>query len=326
LYHSGNLSVPYTARIVDKYALYTIIGMVVVVGALAVLLNHRQTLLADAAGAEAHWHDRIAAVGGEAAYQELGRATAGETQQTKHEQAHAFGGELFTLEGVAGLSVCDSSFDYGCYHEFLGRAIAAMGLSALPLLDQACFSALANSPLSCQHGLGHGIVASLGYTSGALQDALAACHSLPDNDPIAGCDGGVFMEYNFATMLVGQARTRPLGADPFAPCSTLAVGYRAGCYFWQPQWWIAALQPDTGSNIFAKMGEWCAQSGTYRTECFEGIGYMAAPESGYVEAKAAALCASASAERPAQDICIRVAGGFIHHQGFAPLQGIESRL
>ena len=306
----------------DKYILYTIVGTVLGVGSL-VLLNYRQTPPMDAAGAAVYWHDRIAAVGGEEAYQELGRAMTGEPRQTQHEQAHAFGGELFTLEGVVGLGVCDSSFDYGCYHEFLGRAIAATGLTALSTLDQACFSVLAKSPLSCQHGLGHGIVASLGYTSAALQDALAACHGLPDNDPIAGCDGGVFMEYNFALMLSEQSRTRPLGTDPFEPCSTLAASYRAGCYFWQPQWWAAVLQPLDDQAMFAQMGEWCSRSDTFRAECFEGIGYVSAPQSQFTATKADALCGAASVDPTLRSLCTRVAEGFINHEGFAPVWAAE---
>jgi len=136
---------------------------------------------------EQYWRERISTDGGSVAYQEFTKHVAGLSIEEQHTLSHKFGGALFEVEGVSGLPVCDSQFSYGCSHEFLGRAIAKLGLGVVANLNEMCFKALKSKSLSCQHGIGHGIQASLGYTFEDLKKALAVCGGLSHpGAPICG--------------------------------------------------------------------------------------------------------------------------------------------
>ncbi len=239
----------------------------------------------------AYWESRIKAAGGEKAYAELVSYNRGRSYDAMHQSAHLFGGALFRTQGDSALSVCDSRFSFGCFHEFLGEAIAAEGPSAIGKLNESCIEALPTTFLSCQHGIGHGILASLGYSRADLDKALAECSSLPRKDPIGGCYGGVFMEYNFQTMLLDQARLRrPEGGDYRYPCDDLPGEYGKACYFWQPQWLSALWGP--GVESFSRIGDFCrtGQAAEERRACFEGAGEVAPESSHFDPAQTTKLC------------------------------------
>jgi hypothetical protein len=281
---------------------------------------------------EAYWRERIQSVGGSGAYKELAQSVEGKTPESEHTSAHAFGAALYEEKGKEGLSVCDAHFNFGCYHEFLGRAIAAEGLAVAASLNEGCFSALTESPLSCQHGIGHGILSYIGYGEKQLRQGLEECEKIPYADPIGGCYGGLFMEYNLQTMLATQARLRPLGVDPLAPCNVLKETYRAACYYWQPQWWAQALKPTLeGSEAFKTMGAWCALSGAYVRECFEGIGNIATPEANFSPVRAKELCEASSTNRTERLYCKSIAanslflgGAGMKGDGLSVCKGLET--
>ncbi len=264
-------------------------------------------LAESAAKQEAYWQDRITKEGGERAYAELGEAVAPLLPSKQHEQAHMFGGALYEVEGVKGMGACDANYSYGCYHEFLGRAIAEMGLESVASLNQACIDTVKKSPLSCQHGIGHGIAAFEGYTHQALVQSLKQCKSLPYNDPIGGCYGGVFMEYNFQTMLLSEGRVRPLGSNAYEPCDTVDPDFRNACYYWQPQWWSQASRRLTGPEGFATMGARCAEVGPYIRSCYEGLGNIAGSEADFDPATTKAFCEAVSRDPQYQLYCKSVA-------------------
>lgn len=279
---------------------------------------------------ELHWEERIRAVGPATAYVEFGDAVKEEPPTMQHEGAHAFGGALYEVEGTKGLSICDSNFNFGCYHEFLGRAIATLGLASVGSLNQGCVDALQAQSLSCQHGIGHGILAYLGYDQRALLQGLEQCRDLPHNDPIGGCYGGLFMEYNLQTMLSTEGRIRPLGANPLEPCDSLDKDYRQACYYWQPQWWSHATNPPmTGSQGFAHMGAWCETVGPNVRDCFEGLGNIASPESNFTPSLAKTLCEATSQNTIHQLYCKSIAansltlgGGGMKGDGLAVCAGL----
>jgi hypothetical protein len=249
-------------------------------------------LLGTTASREAYWEERVKDVGPIMAYREFSDAVAPLSPALRHENAHAFGGALFSASGLAGLVACDAQFSYGCYHEFLGRAIATLGIDVVNELNTACVENLKTSPLSCQHGIGHGIEAYYGYDLGALKKGLALCKSLPFSDPIGGCYGGIFMEYNMQTMLGEQGRTRPVHAgDPHYPCNELEALYQPACAFWSPQWWRSALGADS-----AHIGALCDEVGSESLvrNCYEGLGTVAPPEADFDPQKTAALCGASS--------------------------------
>lgn len=252
------------------------------------------------AQAEKDWTERIEKLGGKAAYAALADEIEGLSPASQHEMAHAFGAALFAVEDTRGLSVCDGRFSYGCFHEFLGRAISYHGLSVVGKLNQGCIDTLVESPLSCQHGIGHGILASLGYDDDSLEKALDECADLPYNDPIGGCYGGAFMEYNVQTMLGTEAHIRRPNShkEIFEPCASLPDEYQIACAFWQPQWWHTAILNGAGSvEAFERLGEYCRDmtpTDQLRRTCFEGIGNITPPAADFDAAKAAKLCDATS--------------------------------
>lgn len=223
----------------------------------------------------AYWAARIAAVGGERAYEEFAESVRDVIFTQQHMRVHAFGAALYDVEGLDGLSVCDDRFSFGCFHEFLASAIVANGVESIPELNERCFSTYTKNPLSCQHGIGHGVLAVFGYDDVSLVRALETCRSLPGSNSIGGCYGGVFMEYNTRSRHADELRIRPYAGDPLAPCMALSEDFRAACIYWQPQWWAGVLysgKPDT--ETYAQMGSFCrGLSGeALRRSCYEGIG------------------------------------------------------
>lgn len=252
-------------------------------------------------GEASAWEGVIRDKGGHEAYQQLADEIQHLEPSVQHERAHAFGRALYAAEGKGGLSVCDSRFSFGCFHEFLGSAIAAEGLRVVPELNEGCVQALTTSPLSCQHGIGHGVLAFLGYEDTELREALSVCKELPYNDVIGGCYGGVFMEYNMRTMLGTEARIRPAEDDSLLyPCNALDEPYVQPCYFWQSQWWRNTLDWTRSLDpllVYARMGELCREAGAqYARACFEGIGNNLPPDALFEAARARDLCDAAASE------------------------------
>jgi len=247
--------------------------------------------------------------GGESAYETFEGYVADMIPSKQHGFAHAFGAALFAVEDTEGLAVCDEKFSYGCFHEFMGRAILAHGLSVVSELNEGCTKALVKSPLSCQHGIGHGILASLDYKEISLTIALDECSRLPYNDPIGGCYGGAFMEYNMQTMLGTEARLRrPSSEDEiYKPCIDLALPYQSACIFWQPQWWyVAILGGEDSEGSFAQLGAYCRKMtsvGPLRRICFEGIGNITAPSADFDPERARDLCDASSHDRSERLFC-----------------------
>lgn len=278
--------------------------------------------------AEMEWRERIAEIGGRAAYAEFLSEAEKTAVEEQHGLAHVFGGALYRTEGLPSMSVCDSSFSYGCFHEFLGRAIAERSLSVVPELNDACASAASESPLSCQHGIGHGIQGYFGYDRRALERALDECKDLPWSDPIGGCYSGVFMEYNLQTLLGTEAKTRVPGRDPddiYEPCDSLPDEYKVACVYWQVQWWHAALFAGASDpQAFAKMGGYChamaGEDGRLVRACFEGLGNFTVVAAGFDPKRTAALCDASSSESTDRLFCRSIAANSLYSGG-AGLEG-----
>ncbi|MBI4088449.1 hypothetical protein HY418_03690 [Candidatus Kaiserbacteria bacterium] len=297
-------------------------------------------LSADVSSAEIEHaaRERIRAVGAAAAYEEFAAAVETLAPAEQHTYAHVFGATLFDEEDLKGVVVCDARFSYGCYHEFLGRAIAAHGLEVVPELNDGCTRALVSSPLSCQHGIGHGIAAYLGYGEDDLRKALETCRGLPHNDPIGGCYGGVFMEYNLRTMLGEEAQVREVKSETYGayePCRSLPSEYVTACVFWQPQWWQQALfGAETHERVFHEMGTYCREmnraSADLTRTCFEGIGNITAMAAEFDAHRAARLC-DATSERPLDRLFCRsyaansltVGGSGMRGDGEAVCEGLS---
>lgn len=244
------------------------------------------------------WESRIEDEGSTKAYAEFADAIAEQDIARQHTLAHAFGYALFDAEGVPGIAACDAQFSFGCFHSFLASAITTLGVESVPMLNDKCYDALVTTPLSCQHGIGHGVLAYYGYDEDALHDALEQCRGLDKSDPIGGCYGGVFMEYNVRTVHSDQPGPREYTGNPFEPCDAVEDTYRMPCVYWSSQWWTQAIFNGKISDAsYATMGDYCrhwTETEVLRA-CFEGIGTLTPNNAVYDAARAIALCTAATA-------------------------------
>jgi hypothetical protein len=226
-----------------------------------------------------------------------------------HGAAHLFGEILFEAAGVENVLVCDTDMNFGCYHGFVRAAVSSLGLEVIASLDAVCSSIGASGAPVCQHGIGHGILEYVGHTN--LADALDACASLDQPDPLAGCSGGVFMEYN-VPFSIGergefQIAARPL-IDlryPYAPCDTLEnAAFSQSCYHELPQWWKQVYPED-----YAEFGRFCqaVPERLDREACMGGIAKIIPQAANYEVEASATLCALLPGERAYGDCVVQAA-------------------
>ena len=223
-----------------------------------------------------YWRETIGEHGGVVAYKMFADTYSSFDYNQQHTYAHEFGEALYNIEGVPGVTVCDSRFGFGCYHSFFGFALLGNGLPIISELDEACIAVYGEKGLGCQHGIGHGVLAELGYDE--LTKSLEACRTLDWQGPIGGCTSGVFMEYNFSTMSDVQDTRQPEAGDEYYPCTAVSEQFQEGCYFEQPAWWIARSDHDYGWT-----GDLCEElTGVSNKEaCYRGAGNVIAGTNGY---------------------------------------------
>lgn len=233
--------------------------------------------------------DTLRSEGASMAYERFKKKYRNAEFDLQHNAAHIFGESAHEVLGIDGVRVCDSEFNFGCYHGFFTRAVSSDGLSVVKTLDEACVAAV--QPSACRHGIGHGILEYLGHTR--LTDALAACKETTQPDPLAGCTSGVFMEYNVPLAVndagVFSLQTRPLlnPEEPYHPCTEVSAEFRLSCYHELPQWWMQVYRAD-----FKAMGAYCVASAEKELSdaCLAGLGNIVASFAKYEAEQSTALC------------------------------------
>lgn len=224
---------------------------------------------------EGRWRDLVRTEGGKRAYEEFAQAVAQLPALDQHTAVHLFGSALYDEVGLAGLVVCDQRFFGGCFHQFLGRALAEHGYSIMPQLVNACTSEAVPRSLFCTHGVGHGLVAATGYERTDLAKALIGCDSFPVKFRIS-CYQGAFMEYEERTVLGPNAGIIPFKGNWYEPCDSVEGMQRSVCLFHQSQWWwdILAQRGSTPEEIYPTIGALCAEAGSDASIgiCFSGMG------------------------------------------------------
>lgn len=220
------------------------------------------------------------------AYKELRQKLSKKDISTQHNSAHKFGEDLFITKGLAGIHVCDEAFSYACYHGFFSKAVAKNGLTITYKLDNEC-QQLTNRG-RCQHGIGHGILEYFG-SDDRIVDALNECGKLKKISEYAGCNGGVYMEYNFRTARArGKSGPRILTKNnTHVPCSFLPQQFLKSCYFYQPQWWNEVFDSD-----YKTIGQLCAglKNKELQIACFEGAGNIIGPSRDFKLRKSLEKC------------------------------------
>ncbi len=267
-----------------------IVGVLLVAGGIyAVRTTSHSTYRADDPSYNrSFWKERITRVGAAAAYREFTSRTAQLPLTKQHFSAHVMGELLATASGPAAVSLCDSSFAFGCYHGVFTTLIAAHGPSMIRTLDEACVGTYGPLGTGCQHGIGHGILEYTGYEH--LNDALALCHETTTIVPLLGCTSGVFMEFNAPLggedVALVPTRRAFNAHDPYYPCESVGKEYRASCFFELGGWL------KQGADSFENLSQLCGKlTGVDRTHCFMGAGAMIAPTEGYDVAHVRERCA-----------------------------------
>ena len=255
------------------------------------------------------WADRINQVGADNAYKEFVDEYASVPFAEQHPAAHIIGKMLYKQSGISGLTVCDPSFAFGCYHGFFGRVIADRGTGIIPLLADSCRKRYGANSTGCEHGIGHGIMEYTGRSG--LLEALQLCKGTEQANELYGCTSGLFMEYNSSMVFrdgVAYTDERPLDMkNPLAPCDTVPTPYRTSCYFEIGLWWKGQMGAD-----YEKIGNLCteAATGPERDACYRGWGTVVAESVGHTPAEAKRVCGLIRAPFGADTCALGVASRF----------------
>lgn len=216
-----------------------------------------------------YWKTRMHEVGAERAYNEFKGEYANTDFAHQHLAAHIYGELLYREMGLDGLSICDASFAFGCYHSFFTSAIATEGESIIPQLDDICRKKFGVLGTGCQHGLGHGALEYAGHAY--MQDALDMCRRTQQVNPLFGCTSGVFMEY-YTPIMVSKSDAQSTittfdKKNPYGVCQNLQdKDFRLSCYYELGHWW------GNSAITYSAMGIYCASlQGAEQEVCFQGV-------------------------------------------------------
>lgn len=202
-----------------------------------------------------------------------------------HLLGHAVGDELYKQKGLEGITVCTNDFRNACSHSIVVGLLLEKGESALPSIAQACRKAPGGpgAYTMCYHGLGHGILAYIGYN---LDRAITLCGKTGMQGEAPQCIGGAMME-----MISGGGHNRELWArervtylrkeNPLASCQakTMPANGRIFCLIYiTPYLWEAAGADigNPGEKDFSAAFRFCdvlpADDLAGRDACFGGFG------------------------------------------------------
>lgn len=273
-----------------------LIVSLLLIGALAINLDGRREVttppIFDAkdgnlAEVRSYWSGMIDQMGPTQAYAKFKENTRSSSSGIQHMSAHIFGALLYEKTGIDGIATCDAEFAFGCYHSFFGGAIADKGNSVVTALDKACIKKFGPLGTGCQHGIGHGLMEYYGTN---LEQALADCQPT-QKMVLLGCTSGVFMEYNFPTLIGSETATtgqRNLDKkNPDYPCNRIPINFQNSCYFELPQWWYQVYERDD-----QVMGQLCQdiRNQTNRENCFRGLGNTVGPRTNFDLNKGVETC------------------------------------
>lgn len=229
---------------------------------------------------------QIEAIGAKKTYEEFKKKYENTPTEEKHGKGHLIGELLYMKLGLKGAQICDTDFNYGCYHGFFGVAIHKEGLEVIKKIGPYCDE-------GCQHGIGHGIVTAVGYDASDLPKELAVCKNSELSPTKLGCIGGVFMEFNTQSMLANFGRARPFDEkNALEPCLSIPGEYAPPCLYWLSQWWNISLNPPTASVAVEKEDSFCQNLSNLKqkSECYLGIGGFLPDIAGWNASNIIVLC------------------------------------
>lgn len=238
----------------------------------------------------------------EAAYARVKAFLSDVPSVRQHSIAHIFGEVLYKEVGLSGVTVCDGSFGFGCYHGFFGSAVAHEGEGIIKQLDDLCVARYGLMGLGCPHGIGHGLGEYFGPQN--IESQLAHCETLSWSGRFFGCQGGVFMEYNQPTTVQNEAATTSVRAyeesHPYGICLEIPARFQPACLLEVSGWWEQAMGKD-----YKRMDALCnaLEGHDSRESCFLGIGYSLVQSNGYDVAQTKENCGQMTHE-PDELLCL----------------------
>lgn len=221
-----------------------------------------------------------------------------------HDLAHFVGELIFKNQGLGGLSLCDTTFAFGCYHGFTEAAFQE-SLGPLHDIARACekIGSISSGPwASCLHGIGHGVATY--FDAVELQPAIDTCNSLIHGATY--CHDGVFMEFSFSAPPSFYNISEPL-----YPCTTIDPPYQPACARNQPH----VMQQQFNMSK-AAIAEACAKAGAAIADpCVDAIGFAIAHDSNGQAGAIAAECQKLGSQQ-LQTQCTAAAAGELVFQNF----------
>lgn len=235
-----------------------------------------------------YWEKIILSQGGSNAYTQFKIEYQNQSPVRQHLGAHIFGETLYEQVGLDGITICDETFTFGCYHSFFAKALGENGPLVIKAMDQACVEKFGADGSACQHGIGHGLMEYYGHDN--LKSALEKCLETTQPHELFGCTGGVFMEYNVPmTLSNNYLSTTPRqvdGKNPSSPCQSLDDKFKQSCYYELGQWWDKVYKSD-----ISKIGSLCQSTPIeFQSSCFLGIGNFVGPSSNFDAEISRQLC------------------------------------
>lgn len=228
----------------------------------------------------------------------------------QHAWSHFFGDLLYEKFGDKAISVCDSSFAFGCFHGVAIRSILENGIKEITLLDRAC--ATTDNPVDtipCKHGIGHGLMEYFDHKISKLTDALNLCttqYKETGTERFLGCYSGVFMEFNNVKSISIPKSEK----DLYSPCTIVPEQYQDICYHRNTEWWGNIYK-----NDYEKLGNLCIKISDEknRRACFVGIGHLVLPAGNLKPNQIVELCRTVK-DREGQSTCILAAADLFFMQ------------
>lgn len=206
-----------------------------------------------------------------------------------HDFAHVVGLVAYGKMDSAELSVCDTSFNYGCFHGFIEGFLIKKGTLAIKETESHCQSLGYIHMPSCIHGIGHGLMA---YESYDLKKALSDCDNLEQSIRLY-CWDGVFMERINASMQDPAKRAQIIDENNIKePCQSISLIYKAQCWRNQVSAWFNFF----GNNPQKVLAACYSIEKKFQEICFESVGLTNVMLTGDDITKLKGYCSSSSGQ------------------------------
>lgn len=183
-----------------------------------------------------------------------------------HNFAHIVGYEALRQEGILGLGICDTSYNYGCHHGFVEVYLKQFGIESVKDIENTCQKLGPVHAPSCIHGIGHGVMVVDAYE---IKKALADCDLLNKPSRLY-CWDGAFMERITSSMLGDNFKLEIDNSNIDEPCVSVEEIYKEQCFRNQVTVWYSFYQ-----NSVGEVASRCSLTrDSYQKTCFESIGLL----------------------------------------------------